>query len=130
MQIRVRLGQCSPAMPSASVSTATAVKPGVFSNLRKAKRKPFISGFTIYDLRDGKSQIPSSKLQINPKLQIPTIESTALAGVWSFGIGASLGFGAWWLELSFIAECLHRLHAGGTVRRKVTGQKGDCSEER
>src|SRR5258707_12143743 len=29
-------------MPSASVSTATAVKPGFFSNWRKAKRRSFI----------------------------------------------------------------------------------------
>src|SRR5213596_775915 len=30
-------------MPSASVSTATAVKPGFFSNWRKAKRRSFIT---------------------------------------------------------------------------------------
>ena len=31
-------------MPSASVSTATAVKPGFFSNWRKAKRRSFMVG--------------------------------------------------------------------------------------
>src|SRR5438094_10201803 len=36
-------------MPSASVSTATVVKPGFFSSWRKANFKSFI--FPIYDLR-------------------------------------------------------------------------------
>src|SRR6266511_784062 len=77
-----------------------------------------------------KLQISGSKLQIHSKPLAPNVESTALAGVWSFEIGASLVFGFWSLEFSFVSQCLHRLHAGGTPRREVTGEKGDCSEER
>ena len=38
-------------MPSASVSTATAVKQGFFSSWRRANLKSFI--FSIFDLRFG-----------------------------------------------------------------------------
>src|SRR5437870_13777118 len=46
-----------------------------------------------------KLQIPNSKLQINPKPQIPKTESAVRAAVWSLSIGASLGFGRWSLEV-------------------------------
>src|SRR5437762_1515808 len=84
-----------------------------------------------------KLQIPSSKLQINPKPQIPNIESTELAGVWGLEIGASLGFGpwslvlevslvfgAWFLELSFVSQRLHRIDFGGAARRQPAGEHG------
>src|SRR2546426_3154684 len=54
-------------MPSASVSTATAVKPGFFNNWRKANLRSFM--FTI-DER-AKHQTPNTKHQRTSKLQIP-----------------------------------------------------------
>src|SRR5947208_15134341 len=65
-------------------STATAVKPGFFSNWRKANFKSFIVGCQWLVVRQS-IQIPSSRLQINPKPQIPNIESTAHAGGWRYG---------------------------------------------
>src|SRR5207247_2641718 len=75
-------------MPSASVSTATTVKPRFFSNWRKANLKSFmVSGQWT------KSQIPNTKLQRIPKHQILM---TAVRPVyWGLSFGASLGFGCW-----------------------------------
>src|SRR5207244_3812751 len=72
--IRLKMAVQAP-IPSASVSTATAVKPGFFSNWRKANLRSFI--FTIFDLRFASEQntqsrdpnskeIPISKSQIRP----------------------------------------------------------------
>src|SRR5881392_913164 len=49
-------------MPSASVSTATAVKPGFFSNWRRAKRRSFITQ-RLYriDLRRATRRQPASE---------------------------------------------------------------------
>jgi DNA uptake protein ComE-like DNA-binding protein len=44
-----------------------------------------------------KLQAPSSKLQINPKLQVPNVGSTS--GSWKLELGTSLELGAWSLEL-------------------------------
>ena len=62
-------------MPSASVTTATAVKPGFFSNWRKANFKSFM----VRGQRD-KSQIPNTKLQRNPKQQVQTTLRRLLIG--------------------------------------------------
>src|SRR2546425_314404 len=43
-----------------------------------------------------KHQSPNTKLQRNPKLQIPKPVAGSLP--WSLGLGASLGFGVWCLE--------------------------------
>ena len=83
-------------MPSASVSTDTAVKPGFFSNCQKAKRRSFIFGFTI-DNR-AKHQKPNTDLQRKSKLQIPN--DAAIPAYWSLDIEASLVLGAWCLVFS------------------------------
>src|SRR6266851_6597310 len=87
-------------MPSASVSTATAVKPGCLSSWRKANLRSFIFGFTIYDLRDGKSQIPrptsqtsNTKLQTPEKLQCSSSKPPTSLEELEFGHGDF--FGAW-----------------------------------
>src|SRR5207302_155717 len=92
-------------IPSASVSTATAVKPGFFSNWRKANFKSFI--FSIYDLRFGqRSGVPcrSQAKFSTPKPQAPKksqasnskprcrgsrleIEIWGLLGIWVLGFG-------------------------------------------
>src|SRR5213596_2534969 len=89
-------------MPRASVSTATAVKPGFLSNWRQAKRRSFIE--TIGEGRRArgegmKHQTPNTKLQRNPKLQIPI--GAVIPQNWSLRFGTSLVFGAWRLEFSF-----------------------------
>src|SRR5881396_2456738 len=100
-------------MPSASVSTATAVKAGFFSSWRQAKRRSFI----VRCQWSGKAPNPKFQTPNKSQPQIPNIESTALAGVWSLIIGVSLGFGAWFLELSFVSQRLHRIDFGGAARR-------------
>jgi hypothetical protein len=49
-----------------------------------------------------KHQIPNTKLQRNPKLQIPKPVAGSLP--WSLGLGASLEFGVWSLELNIDPE--------------------------
>src|SRR5438128_8340647 len=44
-----------------------------------------------------KHQSPNTKLQRNSKLQIPKPVAGSLP--WSLGLGATLEFGVWWLEL-------------------------------
>src|SRR5207249_780666 len=75
--------------------------------------------------------------QINPKSQISNIESLALAQVWSLGVEASLGFGVWCLEFSFVSQRFHRIDARGAPRRQPTcqGSHGnqkhrDCGQRR
>src|SRR5207247_10522075 len=54
---------------------------------------------------ESKHQVPSSKYQINPKFQAPNrgprfeLGTWSFSGVWSLGLGASLEFGVWCLEL-------------------------------
>ena len=55
---------------------------------------------TIAGLR--KHQIPNTKLQRNPKLQVPKYATASLP--WGPEFGVSLVFGAWFLELSFWFE--------------------------
>src|SRR6266581_4565790 len=45
-----------------------------------------------------KHQIPTTRLQRNPNLQIPKPDAASLP--WSLGLGASLVFGVWCLGLS------------------------------
>src|SRR5216117_589624 len=78
-------------MPSASVSTATAVKPGFFSSWRKANLKSFM--VTIYDL----VRCPSS-IAFHSAVRTP---HSALE--------------------SFIAQRLYRIDLGGAPRRQVAG---------
>src|SRR5216683_341640 len=87
-------------IPSASVSTATAVKPGFFSNWRKAKRRSFIFGFTIYDLRFTRWQIANPKHQAPEKSQAPNSNDGRPASVLELEIWGFLGI--WCLELSLI----------------------------
>src|SRR5947208_11035365 len=94
-------------MASASVSTATAVKPGFFSNWRKANLKSVIvrcqlsvvSGQWSVVSCWPNSQSPNPKRQRNPKHQVPN--HAAEAPGWRLRFGAYLGFGFWDLEFSF-----------------------------
>src|SRR6266436_490000 len=93
--MRLKIAAFAP-IPSASVSTATAVKPGFLNNWRQAKRRSFIE--TIGEGRGArgegmKHQIPNTKLQIPIGAVIPQN--------WSKRFGTSLVFGAWCLEFSF-----------------------------
>src|SRR5438046_3545520 len=107
-------------MPSARVSTATAVKPGFFSNCRKANFKSVI--FSIYDLRFGQSSAA----------QIPNPKPAAASPPWSFELGASLLFGVWFLEFSF-ASHVSRFNA--TTLQRFNGdllaahRTGTCLKE-
>src|SRR5262249_29629239 len=57
---------------------------------------------TVPSLMLKKLQAPSSKLQGNSKHQLPKRFLPApRPAIWSLGLGASLGFGAWNLELSY-----------------------------
>src|SRR6266404_3657207 len=98
-------------IPSASVSTATAVKPGFFNSWRKPNFKSFmvccqlsVAGCSLLVVRWSAAQIPNTKLQRNPKLQTPN--GASLPPYWSLEFGASLGFGFWDLELSFVPQRL------------------------
>src|SRR6266498_1455333 len=86
-------------MPSASVSTATAVKPGFFNNWRKANLRSFIVGF---QRSVANSQFPRPNVQIIPKHEYPRARCTAgCFGHLKLGIGVSLGIGAWSLDIPF-----------------------------
>src|SRR6266513_1374509 len=88
-------------MPSASVSTATALKPGFFSNWRMANFESFMVRGQLSVVRGPwslvgrrpNSQSPNPKRQRNPKPQIP--KDAAGSPPWSFELGASLVFGVW-----------------------------------
>src|SRR5467141_3501962 len=109
-------------MPRASVSTATAVKPGFFNSWRKAKRRSFIEA--LGDSRGAigertKHQIPNTKLQRNSKLQIPNAAS--IPPNWSLRFGAALVFGSWCLVFSFAPERLHGIDTRCATSRQPTG---------
>src|SRR5947199_36673 len=74
-----------------------------------------------------KSQIPNTKLQRNPKLQIP--KPAAGSPPWSLGVGASLGFGAWFLEFSFASQRLHRIYLCRPSRGQPAGKQGYCPKQ-
>src|SRR5438445_5677326 len=105
-------------MPSASVSTATAVKPGCLSSWRKANLRSFIFGFTIYDLGAGKSHEPNTKHQgpntrKAPMLKLKAADVAARIGIWTWGFLWCLDLGIWvfssrCLELGF--WCFHSYH--------------------
>src|SRR5436190_13985828 len=103
-------------MPSASVSTATAVKPGFFSNWRKANLRSFMGCCQ----RWAKHQKPNTKLQRKSKLQIPS--DAAIPWYWSLEIDYSLVFGAWSLVFSFVSQGLHRIDTGRATRGNKTRQ--------
>src|SRR6266446_1227338 len=123
-------------MPSASVSTATAVKPGFFSSWRKANLRSFIFGFTIYDLRFTRWQISNSKLQAPEKSQAPNsndgrpasvleLEIWSFFGAWILVFGVFMpGFGAWFLELSFVSQRLHRIDSRRAAGGQPAGEHG------
>src|SRR5947208_6903408 len=81
-----------------------------------------------------KSQI--SKLQRNPNAQIPNPKPAAAPGAWSLDLGASLGFGFWDLDFSFITQRLHRIDLGRAAGRQDRrddsgeGQSDDGAGER
>src|SRR6266581_4408588 len=86
-------------MPSASVSTATVVKPGFFSNWRKANLGSFI--FTVLNLRltrggNTKSQTTSSREIPNFKFQ--NLQQARRLGALNLGL-------LWCLEIGF--WCFH-----------------------
>src|SRR5438552_11356654 len=109
-------------MPIANVIMATAVKPGFFSNWRMADLRSFmVSGQWT------KSQIPNTKLQRNPKHQTPM--AAAQPVYWSLRFGASLVFGAWCFELSFVSQRLHRIDACRATGRQQAGKQRDGGEE-
>src|SRR5438309_6678258 len=110
-------------MPSARVSTATAVKPGFFSNWRKANFKSVM----VRGQRD-KSQIPNPKRQRNPKHQVPNHAPEAPG--WRLRFGAYLGFGFWDLEFSFVSQRLHRIDLGRSAGRHVAGHQRNRDEQR
>src|SRR5882762_11859854 len=95
-------------MPSASVSTATAVKPGFFSNWRKANLRSFINQF----------RNPKTEIRKKPKARMP---KGALAGLlfWfsKFGIRISLGIRISVFVFSFVSQRLH----GIDLRRAPRG---------
>src|SRR5438552_9802467 len=71
--------------------------------------------FTIYER--AKHQIPNTKHQKNPKLQIPN--SAAVQSYWSLRFGAFLVFGSWCLEFSILSERQHGIHS-----RRASGRDG------
>src|SRR5436190_11404172 len=75
-----------------------------------------------------KSQIPNSKFQINPKHQDPKL--VAGSARWSLRFGASLEFGCWNLELSFVSQRLHRIDFGRTASGEQTSQQRDGNKEK
>jgi len=93
-------------MPRASVSTAIAVKAGFFSNIRTAYFKSFMRA--IYDSRLGRGQ--NTKIQTPNSGEIPSCKpqtAPRYRHIWSLEFGASLGFGFWFLEFSFVSQRLH-----------------------
>jgi len=74
-----------------------------------------------------------SKVQINTKPQIPNRASAGHAGIWSFGIGASLAIGHWsfqWFRLqcllfSFTPERFHRIELAGAAGGEPRGEEAD-----
>src|SRR6266542_3486078 len=121
-------------MPRARVNTATAVKPGFFSSWRKANFRSFMVRCQL-SVAGGQwsGKAPNPKFQINPNPQIPNIESTARAGVWSLVIGASLVFGFWRLVFSFVSQSLHWIDVGRASCRQPassTRDEDECSDGR
>src|SRR5436305_4406644 len=97
-------------MPSASVSTATAVKPGFFSNWRRAKRRSFISA------------------RRNIEHRTLNIERRMLSGsrVLAFDVRSSM------LDILFVLFITQRLHGidfRGAPGRQPTGDQRDRDEQ-
>src|SRR5881409_2101625 len=83
-------------MPSASMSTATPVKPGFFRNWRKANLRSFI--FAVDDLRlrrgqNTKNQTPSSREHPSTKSQM-TLRTRRIEA-WDLEFLWCLEFGVW-----------------------------------
>src|SRR2546426_11249182 len=90
-------------MPIASVSTATAVKPGFFSSWRKAYFKSFIRAIYGSELRSGqntktheqniKPQAPNTRK--SPTLKLKGPEVSGGIGIWTLGFLWCLDLGVW-----------------------------------
>src|SRR5438132_1106034 len=72
------------------------------------------------------SQTPNPKRQRNPKLQIPN--GASIPRYWSLELGASLGFGFWDLEFSFVSQRLHRIDLRRATGGKQTGHASNRAE--
>src|SRR5438552_13519865 len=86
-------------MPSARVSTATAVKPGFFSNWRKANFKSFM---VVVSTQSSVVRCPS-RVRIS-----------------SFWLPSYFDFE---LRISFITQRLHRIDSRSAARGKPAGQE-------
>src|SRR5438445_9211336 len=82
-------------MPSASVSTATAVKPGFFSNWRKANFKSFmVRGQLSVVPCQSQGKLPKPKAQAPKKSQAAKPQPAPRycdIGTWNLELGTSLG---------------------------------------
>src|SRR5438552_13565697 len=87
-------------MPNASVSTATAVKPGFFSNWRKANFKSFTGG-------RGNIEHRTSKVE---SVACPRLRCSA------FDVGCSM-------FVLFITQRLHRIDSRRPSRRHPAGEQ-------
>src|SRR5207302_770958 len=72
-------------------------------------------------------QSPNPKRQRNPKLQTPN--GASIPRYWSLELGASLGFGFWDLDFSFIAQRLHRIDFHRPSRREPAGEQSSGDEQ-
>src|SRR2546429_6541377 len=117
-------------MPSASVSTATAVKPGFFSNWRKANLRSFMARgqWSVVPCRS-QGKIPKPKPQAPKKSQASSskppcggsrleIEIWGLLGIWVLG-----------LDFSFAPERLHWIDLRRATRGRPAGQQRDSKHE-
>src|SRR2546425_2284199 len=93
-------------MPSASVSTATAVKPGCFSNWRKAKRRSFMVCWSVEAL---KREVGSARPFNAPRFTLKRFNASTK---------------------SFISQRLHGIDFGGSPCRQRTGQRCDRGQQK
>src|SRR5262245_22690208 len=110
-------------IPSASVSTPTTVKPGFFSNWRKAKRRSFIQAM------DGERRMPNDKCRKNDKARISKrfpLGNRLCFRHWDFGFLLSFGI----RHSSFNSESDHRVHARRAARRDHGRKQRDGDQDR
>src|SRR6266498_2594265 len=133
-------------MPRASVSTATAVKTGFFSSWRKTRRRSFIGNRQLsgkapnprceFPMANAQAPKKSQFPNPNPPCQLAVLElgNWRFFGIWSLVIGhsfpgASLEFGAWWLELLFVSQRFHGIRAHRASRGQPRGEQGHTQEK-
>src|SRR5437867_4694094 len=95
-------------IPSASVSTATAVKPGFFSSWWKAKQRSFIN------------QNPKSEGRNPKEARNPNIELSA---------GRVPRFSEFGIRFSFISQRLHGIDTRRVARGQVTREQSDKDQQ-